>query len=493
MAKTSIFQEIDQKQGSIKTQDLDAWIIPSLLEEYDPKIKYLASHAYSVHPSESGYELAVRAFRERSKAKIREALETFFFKKQHWKQNNNLNAYLKATLRNLSNSLYWEGATKSRTAKPICPLCKAKNGAKQGLHLENGKLRCDWCTKYAQVIIEEIEKGASEDSERLRQEREARVAFSLHSKQGLRCCGCLRFIPKSLIEEGFVACPYEDCDEFGETDHLMAMTHPMSVAAKSSENLENLEDKGGPNLESTSLLQDNSGFSKADSLLEAKDDFQHKLKLIQQVIKEQKAAVNRTNQKTKVQKSLMYDAFAQVLEEQPDDMIRYLCHRKYSFSDPIQSKIYQKYGGLVEDYLPFTIKYGQKEKDIVSLTDPELSLFTGISEYTSKVQADGTIPNETKEVYIGGREYKNHGPCFIGKLIEVQDEQGNSLLPQVVEYTFSKISTQGIEEGTRVQVTHFRIPSHYEMKGLVFLQRIRRKLVDSIYFRLHKKKRKVNS
>ena len=135
---------------------------------------------------------------------------------------------------------------------------------------------------------------------------------------------------------------------------------------------------------------------------------------------------------------------------------------------------------------------GGKKIDIVSLTAPELSLFTGISKYDSKVAADGSIPNETKEEYIGGRKYINHGPCFIGKLISVVDKStGESVMSNVREYTFSKISTD-LEPGTPVEVTHFRIPSHYEMKGMVFLQRIRRQLVDSIYLRLHKKKRRVS-
>jgi hypothetical protein len=33
------------------------------------------------------------------------------------------------------------------------------------------------------------------------------------------------------------------------------------------------------------------------------------------------------------------------------------------------------------------------------------------------------------------------------------------------------------------------MPSHYEMNGMVLLQKLRRKIVDKVYFKIHKKKR----
>ena len=50
---------------------------------------------------------------------------------------------------------------------------------------------------------------------------------------------------------------------------------------------------------------------------------------------------------------------------------------------------------------------------------------------------------------------------------------------------------KSVEPGTPVIVKHFRILPHYEMHSLVYLQRVRRAIVDSVYFRLNKKKRKV--
>jgi len=50
-----------------------------------------------------------------------------------------------------------------------------------------------------------------------------------------------------------------------------------------------------------------------------------------------------------------------------------------------------------------------------------------------------------------------------------------------------------IEKNIPVTVSHFRIPSHYELGSLVYLQRIRRQIVDSVYFRLNNKKRPLKT
>lgn len=180
-----------------------------------------------------------------------------------------------------------------------------------------------------------------------------------------------------------------------------------------------------------------------------------------------------------------------MLEKYPEEMVSYLVHQKQNLDFPIQARIFQEYAGLVENCLPFSVKKRGEMVDIVDLTDPNLSLFLGISKFEALVKGDHTIPNNTKETYTGGRKFKNYGPCFIGKLIDVIDSSTNySLKSCVKEYSFVNITLDdSILPGTPVTVTHFRIQSHYEMDSLVHLQRIRRHLVDSVYFRLNKKKR----
>lgn len=484
-----IFKKISERASSINQTDFDAWIIPSLILYYKPKIKYLARHAYSMNPSDKGFELALRSFQQQSEAEMKSALDTFLFKKEHWKdETRSLNAYLRVVLQRLSNRIHWDNSTSIKTRKLICPLCKSKNNSKNFLTQENGKLRCDWCTKCAEDLSDKVNDDAL-----LMQEYQSRIIFSLHSKNGLRCPGCMLFIPISAVHDGFVTCPYNNCDEFGEVDSFLKMAHPASITARKNASLDSSIDES--NYDLLSVIKDTSLDTDAEILIETKSDLDYKIQLIKEVIAAQKDTIRRNNNKgTIVQKSLMYEAMLQMTNDYPEDMVRYLCHRKHSSSEPLQAKIFQKYVQLLENYLPFTMEKGKKKIDIVSLTAPELSLFTGVSKYDSMVDSDGCIPNETKEEYIGGRKYKNHGPCFIGKLINVSNKATKeSLMPYVSEYTFSKIITKGIEPGTSVEVTHFRIPSHYEIKGMVFLQRIRRLLVDSLYFRLHKKKREINS
>lgn len=484
---SEVFERIKREASEIDESDLDSWVVPSLMEYYDAKLRYLAGHAYSVRSSDGGFQLAVRAFKEQCKAELNSALHTYFFQKEYWRdESRSLNAYLRVVLQRLSSRIHWSNSTALKTRKLICPLCKSKN-QKQFLVPEDGKLRCNYCTKYSEYLADES------DNIVMRQEHDIRVAFSIHSKTGLRCPGCMNFIPKSLIRNDFLICPYDNCGEFGSADEFLEMAHPMSVTTRSIAYLDASFDSEDSSFSLADVIKADSLDTNAHSLVEAKSDFSYKLSLIKEVIGAQKKKVSRSSfNSTKVQKLLMYDAISEMVEEMPEDMVRYLCHRKHSSSDPLQAKIFQKYASLLENYLPFTMEKGGKKIDIVSLTAPELSLFTGISKYDSKVTADGSIPNETKEEYIGGRKYVNHGPCFIGKLISVVNKNtGESVMDNVKEYTFSKISTD-LEPDTPVEVTHFRIPSHYEMKGMVFLQRIRRQLVDSIYFRLHKKKREVS-
>jgi hypothetical protein len=178
-------------------------------------------------------------------------------------------------------------------------------------------------------------------------------------------------------------------------------------------------------------------------------------------------------------------------------MVSYLVHRKQSADFPIQAKIFQEYVRLMQNALPCTIIRGNKEYEIVSLMDPNISLFEGISVFDAAVRSDHTIPNNTVETYTGGRKFKDYGPCFIGLVIDVIDRrtkdaesEGKSIRDKVTDYSFVQIKvSDDVSPGTPVTVKHYRMASHYEMGSLVYLQRIRKRLVDSVYFRMHKKKR----
>lgn len=490
----NIFTKLN-KQATKLTEADWGWVIPPLLAFYDRRLKYLAAHAYSIKISDDGFELCYLAFQKEAEERIRTALSTFYIDKQHWRRDRVIKPYLDITLENLSNSLYWEYSEKKglKSRSYACPLCKDR-GFKQLLKKSGEMLKCDLCKKSVDFLLEKI--GAGEDLANSQNEYLIRNVFAQHSIDGLRCPDCLRFIPASSSKGGDasnIACPYGDCHFFGYTQNLLKMNHPTATMVKPN--------IMGTSLDAPSLYFNNSVQEylssydvNAEEFLLFQEDMKAKVKMINEVIDRQIAEVKRNSfDSTKMQKMLMYKAYRTMLDKHPADMIHYLCHRK-QVSEPLQAKIFQTYVSIVERFLPFTMYKGGKDIDIISLTDSNLSLFQGISEFEADIQEDYSIPNLTKEVYIGGRSYHNYGPCFIGRLIDVSDSDGNSLMDKVESYSFSKIQmNKDIPIGTVVNVKHFRILSHYEMDSLVFLQRIRKRLVDSLYFRLHNKKREIGT
>ena len=480
----NIFDNIVKNVESLKDSDLSE-IVSDILVNFDTKINKYALHAYHLDANSSSKDLVVSSFKETLRPKITDALKVFLFKKEHWRNPDyKLEFYLQKVISTFSSQLHWDHYQTVKKSKPICPLCKIE-GHKETLTYDGKQLRCDRCTSKLEDLKLELKKNPQSKSLQMR--KNALQTFALHSRVGFRCFGCQRFIPKSSSIDNFIVCPYVDCGECGESSLFFTMSHPVKMVYNLNVSLDNSSntdpDKKDFNL--SKVIPDSNISSNPEVAFSFKKDYIKYKELISNTISSQKKLIKRTNPSgTLVQKSLMYDAFKEITEQSPEDMIRYLCHKKHLTSDPLQFRIFQRYVSLIEDYLPFTMIKAGRKIDIYSLTDPELSLFEGLSEFNSVVKDDGVIPNETKEEYIGGRKYKNYGPCFIGKLISVNDESTKkSYLNKVNYYTFSKIDTS-LPPGTKVEVKHFRIPSHYEMKSMVFLQKIRKQLVESISFKL---------
>jgi hypothetical protein len=124
---------------------------------------------------------------------------------------------------------------------------------------------------------------------------------------------------------------------------------------------------------------------------------------------------------------------------------------------------------------------------IESLLDENLSLFDGISNFDATINSKLEIKNNTKEYYIGNRKATYAKPYYIGKLLNVVDKKNNNqLLDNVIEYSFLKIKMKDVIAGTEVSVTHLRVPPHYQMGGMVYVNRIRKKIVDRALTLLNK-------
>ena len=487
----SIFSEISSQAEILTDEDLDNWVLPSIMMAYDRKLRYLAYKVYGAHNEVP--DLAVAAFKESAKEELRTALSTFLFKKEHWRNGRDLDPYLRLCLNRLAQRRSWETNSVKVKSAPVCPLCR-EGGRKEILRLEDGMLRCVNCTEISERLLDEIKANKADTF--LQCKYNVHSKFALHSKRGYRCPDCSKFIPESLTWNGKVTCPYDDCIFSCLETQVDTCTHPtVTFSDRSAQSIGKLPTRSSHNDSKRKYVMAlTDGSVSADAYYDVKSQFENELKMLTTVICEQLERVKRTNSRsTSTQKLLMYRAYQKMLDQYPIEMVAYLVHRDQKSDFPIQARIFQTYAKLVEGFMPFTITKRGEEIDIVDLTSPDLALFNGISEFEADVRKNHTIPNRTKEEYIGGRSNKSYGPCFFGKIIDVVDlNTGESIKSQMVEYSFSQIKmNDSVEAGTPVKVTHYRILSHYEMDSLVFLQRTRRDIVDSVHFRLNNEKRKV--
>lgn len=489
----NIIEKINSTASSITENDIES-LIPALLDHYSSKIRTLAHFTYG----SDGAAVAQRSFQEDAREELRKGLETFIFTSQHWRTGRDINSYLLTCLNRLSDRIKSELDGIQKTNVPVCPGCRSM-GNKEFLLYENKLLRCNYCTSEISRIESELYLITDEAQQRsLEAHLRVHKVFSLHTRQGYRCPECDLFIPQSYIENYGVSCPYSDCIWFGTEDELSPMAHPLGLSTRKFLSLNiNRGSRGEGHWSKRESMQDfiKSDHIGADIQLEAQQSYEQEHEILSMVIQTQMKRIQDNESSVRaLQKVLMYRTYSNMLERYPEDMVSYLVHMKHSGSSPIQSRIFQEYIRQVENHLPFSIFKGGKEIEIYSLQDPTLNLFLGISEFEAVIRDDLIIPNNTKEIYIGGRKLKNYGPCFIGMVIDITDmKSGESIKDKMDSYTFVKILMKDVEPGTKVNVKHFRTHSHYEMGGLVHLQRLRRKIVDSVYRRLHGKPREIRN
>lgn len=488
----NIISQLRKEPEKIKESDIQ-WIIPELLGYYAPKMHGMYRYAYSITGNDY-VDVAKKAFIEKASDTLEKGIRHFYFKSQHWRSGRDIDSYLISCLTRLSKNIREDVLSSKKTSVPVCPACKSFN-QREYLVYDGKMLRCEFCLKEQDSIEDRI-KSVTDDLEKnkLYSELRLRQIFAMHSRAGYRCPDCNRFIPKSFVSGNIVSCPYDyNCEWFGDAEDLEKMIHPMGITGKEILVLDENVKIGNDSSELTIKDTIASADITPQDHIEFLEKCNKELNVLREVIETQSKRLNLEPEHRVIKKKLMYQAFSNMLDKNPHDMITYLVHQHHSVESPIQARIFQEFIYLVENSLPIQIMYNGSLVDIYTIQDPRLDLFLGLSEFSANVRADLTIPNNTLESYIGGRKSKDFGPCFIGQLVDIISVENNqSILDLVDFYTFSKIKMQeDVPVGLKVHVKHFRIPSHYEMNGLVYLQRIRRKVVDSVYFRLHKKRRKI--
>ena len=472
---------IDYRASELTEEDDLEWMVEDLLGHFSSKIHSLSMFAYG-----SSQGVALGAFKEHSSNAIRNGLRTFLFKAQHWKSGRSIEPYIASCLSKMAKGLKSNVDFTKKVSVPVCPACKAL-GTKEFLSTEGKLLRCGLCSKES-ARFEAMENRNS----RAEFEYRIRKVFSLHSRKGKRCPGCERFIPQSLlVGADRVSCPYDTCDWFGVPGELESMAHPIAQSAGMTMSLNAAVSttNGTSQVEHQDFLD--AGDINPDLKIEHEQTYRREHSIIKSVMETQRAQVARLPRSKNLKKFMMYKAFESLLEEDPAAMVTYLTSGKTIGEPPYQSLIFQRYAQLIENCLPFEIDTHEGPVEVFSLLDANLDLFLGMSEFKAIVPESGIVPNNTHEIFVGK---KCKGSCYIGMLCDVQDENGTSLLPDVESYAFSSIKmSHVVPAGTMITVTHMRLPPHHEMFSLVNLQRVRRKIIDSVYKRLHGEARPLKS
>jgi hypothetical protein len=316
-------------------------------------------------------------------------------------------------------------------------------------------IRCDEC---------ELEAKNTSDPKRLFFFN----TFSAHNKNGYRCSDCERFIPHPLDNAANVSCPYFDCLFVGPVASLQKMNHPTSKSNPEKLMLD-VSQNGGTAMKDNLLSHE----VDAHTQLEVAEDLQDKIEILQDIIETQSNNVPYSSSDATVRhKQYVYKAFSNLLEEYPVEMTGYLFNSSDSHIG-FQHKVFQEYIRILEESIPFFISKHRKLHKVESLLDDSLCLFDGISVFDSVITDKLSIKNETKEFYIGGRKASYTKPYYIGKLLNIINRDTKApLMSSVKDYSFSKIRMQDIEAGTPVTVTHLRVPPHYQMGGMVYINSI---------------------
>lgn len=268
--------------------------------------------------------------------------------------------------------------------------------------------------------------------------------FKSHLKSGVKCPECQRFIPKSYVSE--TVCPYPDCCFVGETILLKRMLHPTSTDG---------------NLTPDIVQNKSKDFIRINDVL---NEMIHTLSY-------------KKNNLTTKHKIFACQAIQNLLEEDSIGVSNYLLRQ--SRSGGMQHRLFQEYVNIVENSFPILFREKKSIKSITSLLDVQLNIFSGLSIFDGVIN-NLIIRNETKEFYIGGRKASYSQPYYLGKVLNITDENNNSLMDKVVEYSFSKIIMRDVES-QKVKVSHLSIIPHYQMGAMSHINRIRKEVIQKVY------------
>lgn len=259
--------------------------------------------------------------------------------------------------------------------------------------------------------------------------------FSVHSRTGYACQKCTRFVPDNI--ESTLICPYPNCSAIFDKTNLKKKQHPKHSAVNSE--IQSIQ-------------------SPIQNILD----------------KIQEDVIYGSHSSTIPLKTAAIEAFQYISITQPKQFLEYLTEStRYGF----QHKLFQAFTDALEKKLPYVIFKKKKPIHIDNLLHEQLSIFSKISSFDGVVNDDLIVTNNTSDYYTSNKSSKTT-QLFIGKLLSIDDTAGNSLINNVVDYSFHMIKLKNVQPLTNVVVSHLAIPPHYQMGGMVYLNRLRQEIAE---------------
>ena len=389
---------------------------------------------------------------------------------QKFKINVPLNAYLNKSIYIFSKILIENNENGNDKIKVhICPHCRDR-GIKEFLTKTEDVLYCKNCNNEAN------------NSSITEEERQLYRAFSEHSIDGCCCPACQKFIPNSLKKDDILLCPYCKSDCFN-AEHAKNPTSTISRVFVSINNImkpnNSNVDTGHKSTEFSEQYCD--GTDNACENLIKEEEFKKKFLSIKEIISLQKT----TNQNVRrfPNKKCMYESFDNTLDKYPEEMINYLTIGGQNSELSIQATIFQEFAKLMKEELPIKMYLNGNEINIIEPTDSRLNLFSDIREFSNFIDNNSVAKKRIGFKYENDNKIEDPSEMFIGELISITNIAGEDLLSFVDNYNFTSVRfkyTEKTKPGMDVIVKYYSILPSYSLKSLIHLQRIKKKISDSI-------------
>ena len=243
----------------------------------------------------------------------KEAVKLYLFRSCRWKDGVPFESYFYKAFPGLCLRELNSVTALKKINVFTCPACK-EFGIKQGLvEVSDNKLECENCFSLVN----------SEDNVSLYRYKLAET-FKSHSKKGVQCPACLKFVPISVKENGRLICPYKDCNT-DCTNITESFYHPIGTIHIHKSHLDTDAALAISSKEKHLLYNSRSSSKSVENLTDLRDV----IKSINNVIDHQKVVNGKT--RNSPNKTIMYNSISKVIQKYPVEYYKYELHQYYKF------------------------------------------------------------------------------------------------------------------------------------------------------------------